>query len=418
MLLKETIRSVVKSQKSELSRFGCGTKRERLGQIDLSAPFASVISGIRRCGKSTLLRQLMKGTKNFYYLNFEDPRLSGFESTDFQKLDEVFSEEFGDSNQYFFDEIQNAPKWELFVRGGLDKKKRFAITGSNASLLSRELGTRLTGRHLTCELFPFSFAEFLKFSGKAPGQGSFEEYLEKGGFPEYLKYRKAEILQELLNDIIARDIIVRHGLKSQKTVKELALFLLSNAGKEFSYNGIKKTFNLGSANTAIAFISYFEDSYILFTVPRFDYSQKKQVASPKKIYAIDNGLAGANSVSFSADKGRMLENAVFLQLRRNGKNIFYFRQKGECDFLVKEKEKITGAIQVCHEITEDNKERETAGLMEAMEKFKLAEGLILTLGQKDTLKIKGRKITVKPAWEWMSKYSAASKRWRAKSSRG
>lgn len=270
MLLKETLRSIVKMQRGEIASFEYGTVRDMLNEIDLGLQFAIVLSGIRRCGKSTLLRQLMKKTGNCYYFNFEDPRATGFEVTDFQKLNEVFNEEYGASDYYFFDEIQNVQKWELFIRAMLDKKKHFLITGSNASLLSKELGTRLTGRHLKHELFPFSYPEFLTFTSKNAGTESFAEYLQKGGFPEYLKYGKAEILQELFNDIIMRDIVVRHKLRSPKIIKEIALYLITNVGTEFSYNNLAKTFNLGSTNSAIAFVSYLEDSYLLFTVSKFD----------------------------------------------------------------------------------------------------------------------------------------------------
>ncbi|HZX34031.1 MAG TPA: ATP-binding protein, partial [archaeon] len=231
---------------------------------------------------------------------------------------------------------------------------------------------------------------------------SFEEYLQNGGFPEYLKYGKNEILQELFNDIIARDIIVRKKLREEKTIREMAVYLASNTGKEFSYNSLAKLFRLGSVNSAVSFVSYFEESYMLFTVPRFDYSLKKQLVNPKKIYSVDNGFSRANSASFSADKGRMLENTVFAGLKRRHQNIFYFKEKNECDFVVKEKERIAGAVQVCFELGEDNMEREIGGLTEAMAKFKLKEGLILTYNQEDTLKLKGGKITVKPTWKWLA----------------
>lgn len=401
MILKETLRQVVKSQRADISSFDYGVEREHLGRMNLDLPYALVLSGIRRCGKSTFLRQLMKKAGSFYYFNFEDTRAEGFKAGDFQKLNEVFAEEYGNCDRYFFDEIQNVPKWELFVRSMLDKKKKFVITGSNASLLSKELGTRLTGRHLRHELFPFSFKEMLAFTGKKPGIDSFEEYFAKGGFPEYLKYNKSEILQELLNDIIARDIVVRHGLRDSRIVKEMALYLLTNVGKEFSYNNLKKLFNLGSTNSAISFVSYFEDSYLLFTVSKFDYSLKKRMVNPKKVYSIDNGLSGANSVSFSSERGRMLENAVFLHLRKKHKDIFYFREKNECDFLVKEKNKITSAIQVCYELHEDNRQREFGGIIESAGKFDLNGGLILTFDQEDEFKIESMKITVKPVWKWM-----------------
>lgn len=401
MILKETLRQVVKSQKSELLRFEYGVERENLNEIDLKLSFAIVLSGIRRCGKSTLLHQLITKTTNYCYFNFEDTRLINFEPEDFEKLNDIFMEDNQECEYYFFDEIQNAPKWEIFVRAMLDKQKKFIITGSNASLLSKELGTRLTGRHLRYELFPFSFKEMLVFTNKKPCIESFEEYLNKGGFPDYLKFNKSEILQELLNDIIARDIIVRHRLREAKTVKDMALYLLTNVGKEFSYNGLKTLFNLGSTNSALSFVSYFEDSYLLFTIPKFDYSLKKQLVNPKKVYAIDNGLSNVNSASFSLDKGRMLENIVFLHLRRKYKEIFYFKEKNECDFLLKEKNQIISAIQVCYELHEDNKKREIDGLIEPITKFDLKEGLILTYNQEDDFNIAGKKILVKPVWKWL-----------------
>jgi len=401
VILKETLRSIVKRQRSELESLEYGIDRAVAARIDLKLPFAIILSGIRRCGKNTLLRQVMKATKNSYYFNFEDPRANGFEVTDFQKLDEIFKEEFGESDYYFFDEVQNAERWELFVRTMLDRKKHFLITGSNASLLSIELGTRLTGRHLKHELFPFSYCEFLNFTSTRAGADSFGEYMQKGGFPEYLKYGRSEILQELLNDIIMRDIVIRYKLRSPKTIKEMMLFLTSNIGMEFSYNSLAKTFSLGSTNSAIAFISYFEDSYLLFTISKFDYSLKKQAVNPKKVYLIDNGLADVNSISFASNKGRMLENCVFLELRRTGKKVFYFKGDNECDFLIKEKNAIKTAIQVCYEVNEDNKKREVNGLVEALEKFDLSEGIIVTYDQQDELEISGKTIRICPAWRWL-----------------
>ncbi|MDR2720338.1 MAG: ATP-binding protein [Nitrososphaerota archaeon] len=403
MMLKETLQHIIEAQQKDLKPINHNIPRTLNKDINLTLPFAIIISGIRRCGKSTLLRQIMNTTNSKNYFNFEDPKATSFELDDFQKLDELFQEKFGSENCYFFDEIQNVEKWELFVRTLLDKGKHCLITGSNASLLSKELGTRLTGRHLQQELFPFSYKEFLAFTAsttKADPE-TFEEYLKKGGFPEYLRFDRSEILQELLNDIIMRDIVVRHKLRSPKTIKEMALYLISNIGTEFSYNNLAKTFNLGSTNSATAFVSYLEDSYLLFTIPKFSYSLKKQSVNPKKIYVIDNGLADVNSVSFSSNKGRMLENTVFLALRRKYKNIFYFKETKECDFIVKEANKITQAIQVCYSLTEENKNREIDGLIEALETFDLHEGLILTFNQQDTLKIGEKRIKIIPAWHWL-----------------
>lgn len=401
MILKETLRTIVRAQREELALFEYGVERERLEELDIEIPFAIILSGIRRCGKSTLLRQIARKVKNFYYFNFEDSRATNFEVQDFQKLVDVFFEEFGKAEHYFFDEIQNVPKWELFVRALLDKKKHVIITGSNASLLSKELGTRLTGRHLRYELFPFSFKEFLKLVGGRPDIRTFEEYFTKGGFPEFLKVQKADILQELFNDIIVRDIVARHKIRSTKIIREMALYLLTNVGREFSYSSLKGLFCLGSTSSVVSFVSYFEDSYLLFAIPKFDYSLKKQLVNPKKVYSIDNGLSNVNSASFSEDKGKMLENLAFLGLRRRHKDIFYFREKGECDFVVKEGNKITKAIQVCYDLNEDNKDREIDGLIEALEKFQLKEGTILTYNQTDELQIGNKTIRVLPVWKWL-----------------
>ena len=402
MLLKETLREVARQQRKEAESCDAGIEREGLEDCLPTPKFALVLSGIRRCGKSTLLCQLGKRTPTSYFFNYEDPRVSGFEATDFQKLDEVFSEEFGRSDCYFFDEIQNVPKWELFVRKLVDQNKKVVITGSNASLLSRELGTRLTGRHLEREVYPFSFTEYLRFFKKKPSSAEFEEYMRLGGFPEYLKSNRTEALTNLLGDIIARDILARHRLRDSVVLRELATYLLSNVGKETTFNRIKKIFELGSTNTAISLAKHLEDAYVVAFVQKFDYSLKKRRANPRKVYAMDNGLARANSISFSKDEGRLLENAVFVELKRRNCEVYYFREKQECDFLVRRNEKITSAIQVCALVSEDNKEREIAGIVEAMSAFGLKRGLVITLNQEDELSFGNKKITLIPAWKWMA----------------
>lgn len=401
MILKETLRQIVIDQKTELEFFEYGTEREDLGSIPLELPHAVIISGIRRSGKSTLLHQILKKLPNYYYLNFEDTRLIDFESGDFEKLDEVFHTEYGPSEFYLLDEIQNVKGWEIFVRSRLDRHKHLFITGSNASMLSKELGTRLTGRHINVEMFPFSFGEALLHRKEIASPESFEWYFNQGGFPDFIKYGRPEILRELFIDILQRDIISRHKIRETKALHELALYLLSNVGKEFSYNSLKKMFQFGSVNTPISFVSYLEDSYLLFTIPKFDYSLKKQMINEKKVYSIDNGLSNANSVSFSSNKGRMLENFVFITLRRSHKNIYYFRENGECDFLIKEDSRIIIAIQVAYELNEDNKKREIEGLLEAMRKFELREGFILTYNQEDEIDIEDKRIIIKPVWKWI-----------------
>ncbi len=401
MIIKETLREVIISQKESLNKLESGIPREKERELKIEDSFALIITGVRRCGKSTFLNQILRKQKKGYYLNLEDPRLDGFELSDFNKVEAVMKALFGEGGTYFFDEIQNIGRWEKFVRYLIDKKERVVITGSNASLLSRELGTKLTGRHLQMELFPFSFAEFLRINKENPSIASFDKYLYEGGFPEYLKKANPSILHELLSDIVLKDIAVRFGIKNTNMLTKIAIFLISNVGKEFSYNSIKKMFEIKSVQSVIDYVSYFENAYLVFTVPLFSYSYKKQQVNPKKVYAVDNGLSRNNSASFSKDTGKMLENIVFLGLRRKFRDIFYFKEKNECDFVLKEKDKVTDAIQVCSDFNEENKGREINGLLAALKVFGLKDGLILTYNQDYEFTVDGKGIIVKPVWKWL-----------------
>jgi len=398
-MLKETIRHVVQAQREEIAREPVGIRREAAKTIDLSLPHVLTITGVRRCGKSTLLRQLM--TRNDVYCNFEDPNLIDFGVRDFERLEQVFRESHPEFRVCMFDEIQNVAEWERYVRRSRNK---FVITGSNASLLSRELGTKLTGRHLSIELQPFSYREMLTFTKRKSGIQSFRDYCREGGFPEYLQYGRTEILQELFRDILVRDIAVRHGVRDVHALQELALYLISNIGKEYSCNNLARVFAFGSGNTVAAYVAHMQESYMLLTIPRFAFSLKRQRRNPRKVYGIDTGFCRANSVAFSEDRGRMLENVVFLALRRGGGEIFYFKERGECDFVVRRRGRVESLIQVCFDLREDNLKREVAGLREAMEATKCGNAAIVTMEQEDD--IDG--IPVTPAWRWTLEREEAS----------
>jgi uncharacterized protein len=397
MLKKELEKIILKNQK--YLRKDLGVKREF--EFKLINKFVTIISGVRRCGKSTLVKQYLKTKKPIYYINFEDISLAEFNVKDFTILEELFIKILGEKGIFFFDEIQNIKKWENYVRNLTDRNERVIITGSNATMLSKELGTKLTGRHITQELFTFSYKEFLKIIKKKHSLNLFEEYLKKGGFPEYLKSNEETILKNLFEDIFYRDILQRNEIRSEAEMKSLLYYLISNIGKEISYNKLKNMINVGSANTIIQFINYFEQSYLMFTLKKFDYSLKKQLINPKKIYCIDNGIIFLNSFSFTENKGRLLENLVFIELKRKEKEIYYHKGKKECDFVIKEGLKINSAIQVCYNLEEENKERELEGLVEAMKTYNLKEGLILTFDDEDEIFIEKLKITIKPVWKWL-----------------
>ena len=205
----------------------------------------------------------------------------------------------------------------------------------------------------------------------------------------------------MFSDILQRDIVVRHRIKNFRQLSELAVFLITNVTKEFSYNNLRKMFNFGSTHSISKYISFLEDSYLIFTLSKFDYSLKKQTVNPKKIYVIDNGLVVQNSKSFTEDLGKLLENMVFIHFKSNQREIFYYKNKAECDFVLRTGSKITEAYQVCYRLDDLNRTREIDGLIEALVKFDLKEGTILTHDQQDEFIIDNKKIHIIPVWRWL-----------------
>jgi len=391
MVLLSEIEEAYRLQQERINSSSTQIERTKQRNLKTNNDYVQIISGIRRSGKSTVLRQIMKQYKKVAQLNFEDPRLANFTVEDFAKLDKIIP---NDVDAYFFDEIQNVPGWEIYVRQLHDYGKKVFVTGSNASLLGKEMGTKLTGRYLSMELFPFSFAEYLSFKKAEASPEMASMYLAEGGFPEYLKSENVESLQNLFKDIVLRDVAIRYGVRNTKTLVDIALFLLSNIGKETTYNRIKNIFQVGSANSVMDYLNWLEDAYLLYFLNRFSYSAKSMVVNPRKVYAIDNGLVLANTLSLQKDHGRLLENAVYIHLRNQGRKMFYFKEKHECDFVVFNREKCDLVMQVCYELNSDNQKRELDGLIEAMEYFKLDEGQIITMHQNDTLEVSGKKIEI------------------------
>lgn len=399
MLLKQDIASAFAAQKAEREMIRPWTHRKFLESLNTEGSHIEVFSGIRRCGKSTLMRHIMQqygGTATFF--NFEDARIYGFDVGDFPKLDEVMGT---GKKTYFFDEIQNVADWEVFIRQLHDRGEKVFVTGSNASLLSRELGTRLTGRYISNELFPFSYSEFLDHTGQKSGQKSVNQFLRQGGFPEYLDSGRTEMLQTLFKDIVLRDIAIRHGIRNTTTLMNIALHLLSNVGKETSFGKLARSFSIGSVNSVSDYVSWLCDSYLLFLVPKFSRSPRKQAVNQKKVYAVDNGLVVANTLSLSEDRGRLLENAVFMHLRQHHDAVFYYQGKGECDFVAFDGTECVKVVQVCEEVDRDNRQRELNGLIEAMDELKMRKGIIVTQKQQDTLEQDGKQLELIPIDEFL-----------------
>jgi len=405
MISQDVIASVIDAQNSEIEKREEGLLREIIWNVPVIENFASIISGIRRCGKSTLMLQILRQRKEkALFLNFEDIRLSAFESSDFTRLNaEIEKREI---KILFFDEIQNISNWEIFINQKLKENFLVFITGSNASLLSKELGTHLTGRHLSTELYPFSYEEFISFKRLNKNVESFNNYLLTGGMPEYVKNKRGAILQQLIDDILYRDIAVRHNIRHVNALRELTVFLVSNIGKQVSARRLTGLFGIAATTTIIDYFAYLRDSYVVDFVPRFDYSLKAQNRNPKKVYAIDLGVFHQIKNTFTEDVGRQLENAVYLHLRRKHKEIFYFNKNGECDFVVFNKGKALQCIQVCHKVNDMNMERELKGLKNAMEFFSMTEGVIVTHDQTDVFDIEGYAIELIPAWKFLTQASA------------
>ncbi len=402
MIQKEFLKEILKQQKEALIVRDTGMLRDGLDFLPDIDNYALIVSGVRRCGKSTLLYQLLKKKHSeALYINFDDPRLYDFELMDFQKLDALIKE--SGIRILMFDEIQIIKGWERYVRQKLDENYRVFITGSNASLLSKELGTSLTGRHITTELFPFSYAEFCRFRNLETNEGSLVEYMRNGGFPEYLKTASEEILASLLDDILIRDIAVRYGIKDIRGLKRLTVYLLSNIGNLTSANKLREPSGLSSTTTVLEYLSHLEQSYLISLVPMFDYSLKKQAVNPKKIYAIDLGLVSANVSKIKGDEGHKLENMVYNGLRSKFKEIYYHKGTGECDFVILDKGSVFKAIQVCLQLDSDNREREFAGLIDALKTYHLSEGTIVTLSQEDTFEIDGFTIQLIPSFKFLKR---------------
>ncbi len=372
-------------------------ERADLSVLNPLASHAFIVCGIRRCGKSTLLRQYLRDRQDdVLQIRFEDYRLAGFQTRDFACVETLLRE--SGKHTLLLDEIQNVEGWEIYVRQKLEDGFRVFITGSNATLLSKELGTRLTGRHIKYELMPFSFSEYCRFRKRACTKDALEEYLRTGGFPEFLKSGDPRILNELIDDILTRDIAVRYGLRDVQALKILCDYLLQNVGNLVSPSRLTGLLSIRSPRTILDYCGYLGNSYLIHLVPVHSHSRKAQELAPKKIYAADNGLCRVRMAADKDDLGHLLENTVYNFLRRTGGDITYFRaNERECDFIVTSPDGRKQAIQACWTLTPDNREREEQGLEAAMKALSLQEGTIVTMGPEDHITTDNGIIHVCPA---------------------
>jgi predicted AAA+ superfamily ATPase len=399
---------------------------ERINKL-LKTEQVIAITGVRRSGKSTLMKQFIKkhidfgkDRRSFLYINFEEPKFTGLLSLEFlEQIYQAFIEIVKPEEKpvILLDEVQNVPMWEKFVRGYSEKNEAyFIISGSSSKLLSKEFGSLLTGRWLEIKVYPLDFREFLEFqnlkiidkldiiSKKIKIKQLLREYIEFGGFPLVtLKEEKEDILIRTFDDIIIRDIGERYNIRRLDKLKILAKRYLTDFSCLISYRNIAKAVGL-SLDSVERISSYMQDAYLIYFINKFSYSLKKQEINPRKVYCIDSGLINIVSFRFMENIGRLYENLVFQSLMQNGKEVYYFKEKGECDFIIKEKQKIIQLIQVCYNINDpDTKKREIDSLLEASAKLKCNNLLVITDDQEKEEKIKGKKIKYAPLWKWLLK---------------
>lgn len=418
---KNTLTTILKEQREVFLKKDLGVERTLLKEVEklLDTPHVVVLTGLRRVGKSTLLLQIAKKylKEDFFFVNFEDERLVDFQAEDFDNLHECLVSLYGEKKVFLIDEIQNVPNWEKFVRRMHDSGYKFFVTGSNASLLSLELGTRLTGRSVQVELYPFSFEEFLCFKDvKKKGienlttveRGNMRrwcnEYLKKGGIPDSLKYPKLDVHKSLYYDVLYRDIATRYGIKNVKGLKELSYFILTNTSSLISLNNLKKVFKFRSVNTVAEYVSYLENSWLFILMNKYAYSLKEQQVALKKVYAIDTGLVNSIGFSFSKNKGKLIENVVFLHLKRKYEEVYYLKTKDgyEVDFYIPEEKLL---IQVADNLENSKtREREFRSILEVSRgDYDVKRSVVVTQSEKEEVEQEGVSIEVVPLYEFLLK---------------
>jgi predicted AAA+ superfamily ATPase len=399
-------------------------RQELLGRITgrIKAKEIISITGVRRSGKSTILYQVIDGliseginAKNILYFNFDEPMLKNDTST----LDEVYRTFLElnnpkDREYLFFDEIQNIREWERWVKTQYDLKGikiKFFVTGSNTSMLSDSLSKLLTGRMLQQEVYPLSFQEYLDFKGFALKDLDMQKdeikhylmkYLEEGGFPETVLDSNTELnrqrLQEYFNSILFRDIVATRDIKESAKLADLTKYLATNIGGAFSYNKISKAIGL-NISTLKEYIQYLEQAYLVFQANHFSYSLKESLAiqKPKKIYFIDNGMRNSVATRFSPDTGKLVENLVFLELKRRGFETYFWKGKNEVDLVTRDKKGIIQAINVTYGKNIDS--REEKGLMEFRDEFGKTKITLHIITQ--NIEKTEKEIRYVPLWKWL-----------------
>jgi len=377
----------------------------------LGSNLVKVITGPRRAGKSTLAFQVL-ADKSFAYLNFEDEalRAGGINGDELvSSLESVY----GKTDFLFFDEIQNFPYWESFINKLHRRNYNLLITGSNSKLLSRELGSALTGRHLSFELLPFSFSEFLSAVKNNPenDSGLFQHYLTWGGFPEVAlgKAEPSSYLRNLFDSVVLRDVVTRHRVRMATYIHDLLTLLINNATSRFSARSLERALGTLSTATIQKFISYCKEAYLICDLQPYFFKPRIRIKADRKIYTYDNGFISAKSQPVRSSDSRLLENFVFIELVRRGFkpniDLFYYQTHSgtEVDFLIRSGAKNIELIQVTHDFSSlKTREREIRSLRQGAQELNLKKLTIITLDTEEIIREPGLNIKVIPCRIWLN----------------
>lgn len=402
-----------------------GVRREAhdlLGHL-LDLRHVKDVIGVRRCGKTTLMLQLVDtllargiGPERIVQVNLDDVALM---EAGFEELTTAILEASPAATHLLVDEVQQKRGWERWIKTLYDLRRfeQIFVSGSSSSVLSLDIGRALTGRHVSVTLMPFSFREFLVMQGhdgRMPANvweqkpallALLNEYLEHGGLPEAVgkeDLTRQEVLVNTYRDILARDVVARHGVDAAK-VHQVAFYLLSNTGKEYTLRSVARASGI-TADSAGTYISHLKEAFLVIELPLFTYKLRTRSRARRKAYTVDTGLRNAVALRVSSDIGRSAENAVLLELLRRGGDIHYWKgRRGEVDFVVtRAMFDVVQLVQVCWDVSDpDTRARELAGLTEAMGLFGKDEGLVITRDHEETVEVGAGTVSFVPLWRWL-----------------
>lgn len=399
MILKSVLFNIINAQQKLFFSKYLDINRELKIDFEVEDKQLIIINGIKRTGKSTFLFQLYKQNfQDVFYINFGHPGLYDFDQNDFFKLDEIIKA-FG-NKVLFFDEITELKGWQSYIRQKLDEDFKVVITASNSEILNNDLAFNLTGRYIATNLLPFSYEEFCDRNELEKNQSSVLSYMQNGGFPGQQNKNNSEYLSQLFDDIVVREIGLRFGIRDLKSFKRLAMHLLLNIGELITGNQIKNKLGIKTTSTAVDYLSYLEAGFLIYYLPKFSYSIRKQMVNPRKVYVVDTGLFTANTFSWEEKVEQLLENLVFLKLLNIYTELYYFAENSTCDFIAFGQEKAVQAIQVASNLQQDNLEKELNGLYEAMDFFEFTKGTIVTMNQTDRFEKDGKVVEVIPFYNF------------------